>query len=80
MSTTSELGQGYERQAQAFLRQQGLRLLCCNFRCKLGEIDIIARQGDTLVFVEVRQRSQSCFGGAVYSVTPSKQRRLIRTA
>ena len=74
------LGQQGEERALTFLRQQGLRLLERNFRCKVGELDLIMQQGGTLVFVEVRQRASNRFGGAAASVTPAKQRRLLRAA
>ncbi|WP_168204014.1 YraN family protein [Aliikangiella coralliicola] len=51
-----------------------------NFQCKLGEIDIIARDGQTLIFVEVRYRKQSSYGGAVASVDLRKQKKIIQTA
>lgn len=51
-----------------------------NYWCKLGEIDLIMRDGPTLVFVEVRYRSHGYFGGAAASVTPAKQRKLRRAA
>lgn len=51
-----------------------------NFRCRFGEIDIIARDGDALVFVEVRTRSHSSRGSALETVTPAKQRRIARVA
>ena len=51
-----------------------------NFRTRLGEIDLVARDGDTLVFVEVRMRSAGTFGGALESITPRKQRRIQAAA
>jgi len=74
------LGQQGEDRALAYLQQQGLRLLERNFRCKTGELDLIMQQSGTLVFVEVRQRASSRFGGAATSVTPAKQQRLLRAA
>ena len=58
----------------------GLRLVELNFRCKGGEIDLIMRDGATLVFVEVRQRADMEHGGAAASITPAKLRRLVRAA
>jgi putative endonuclease len=69
-----------EQQAAKFLRQQGLTLLQQNYRCRYGEIDLIMRDGATLVFVEVRLRSRTDFGGAAASINPVKQSRLLRTA
>lgn len=74
------LGQQGEDRALAYLQQQGLRLLERNFRCKLGELDLIMQHGAALVFVEVRQRTSARYGGAAASVTPAKQRRLLRAA
>ena len=69
-----------EADALAYLQQQGLTLIERNFSCPWGEIDLIMRQAQTLVFVEVRQRSSQRFGGAAASVGRSKQGRLWRTA
>lgn len=74
------LGDGYERQAAHWLQGRGLRLLAHNFRGKTGEIDLIARDGECLVFVEVRARSNRNFAGAAASVDRRKQRRILRTA
>lgn len=73
-------GQAGEDAALEHLRKSGLRLVERNFRCKAGEIDLIMQEGGTLVFVEVRKRSNPHFGGAAASVTWQKQRRLIRAA
>ncbi|HEY4542121.1 MAG TPA: YraN family protein [Noviherbaspirillum sp.] len=73
-------GAAAEERALAYLQQQGLREVTRNFRCKGGEIDLIMRAGETLVFVEVRQRGSARFGGAAASVTVAKQTRLIRAA
>lgn len=73
-------GQHYEEQAAEFLQQAGLKVLERNFSCKLGEIDIICKQQNTLVFVEVRYRRSARFGSASASITAAKQRRLLRTA
>ncbi len=62
------------------LRASGLRVLERNWRCRHGEIDLIAREGATLVFAEVRMRSSSRFGGAAESVTSGKQERLLAAA
>ena len=74
------LGRQGEDRALVHLEAQGLTLLERNFLCKSGEIDLIMLEGPMLVFVEVRQRASSRFGGAVYSVTPAKQQRLLRAA
>lgn len=73
-------GQAGEDAALAYLQQHGLVLAERNFRCKSGEIDLILRDGATLVFVEVRRRADTHHGGAAASVTPAKQARLLRAA
>jgi putative endonuclease len=74
------IGQVAEDDALAYLLGQGLTLVTRNFRCRVGEIDLIMQDGETLVFVEVRARGKSDFGEAAESITRSKQRRLIKTA
>lgn len=69
-----------EERAEAFLGRQGLAIVARNYRTRLGEIDLIARDGATLVFVEVRLRSDARFGGAAASITPRKQRRIVAAA
>lgn len=73
-------GAAAEDQAADYLQRQGLRLLARNWRCRLGELDLIMRDGETLVFVEVRSRASAAFGGAGASITPAKQAKLIRAA
>lgn len=75
-----ETGQEAERAAAAFLQAKGLTVLERNFRAKVGEIDIVAKDGDEVVFVEVRARATKDFGGAAASVGGAKRRRLIRAA
>jgi putative endonuclease len=74
------LGDEYEDRAISLIQNEGLCLLERNFRGKSGEIDIIAREGDQLVFVEVRGRSNRHFDSAAGSVNSRKQQRLVRTA
>ena len=69
-----------EEQALAYLHRQGLVLVERNFLCKVGEIDLIMREHETLVFIEVRARADARHGSAADSVTPAKQRRLLCTA
>jgi len=69
-----------EQLAARFLQQHGLKLLDSNFRCRFGEIDLILRDGETLVFAEVRQRKNNDFGGAAASIDRHKQQRLVLTA
>ena len=73
-------GQHYEALACSFLEQQGLTLLTSNFHSRLGEIDLIMLDGDTLVFIEVRFRQASQFASAAESITQAKQQRIINTA
>jgi len=69
-----------EALAAGFLAARGLRVLARNYRCRAGEIDLIARDRDIIVFVEVRLRSSNAFGGAAASITATKRRRLERAA
>ena len=62
------------------LQRSGLRVLERNWRCRHGEIDLVAEEGDTLVFAEVRFRRNARFGGAAESVTGAKQARLAAAA
>ncbi|WP_455385256.1 YraN family protein [Acidihalobacter prosperus] len=80
MALRSERGRAAERLALDYLRRRGLRLREANYRCRAGEIDLVMSDGDSLVFVEVRQRSNPRFGGAAASVDAVKQRKLIATA
>ena len=73
-------GNAAEDAAADFLQQKGLKLIARNFRCPYGEIDLIMQDGKTLVFIEVRLRSSSNFGGAAMSITQSKQQKLKRSA
>ncbi|RJG04849.1 YraN family protein [Noviherbaspirillum cavernae] len=73
-------GQAGEDHALHYLREHGLTLVERNFRCKGGEIDLIMQELDSLVFVEVRKRSDASHGGAAASVTARKQARLIIAA
>ena len=74
------LGAFGEDYACRWLRRHGYRILGRNFFCRFGEIDIIARKGKYLAFVEVKMRKNADHGAAMEFVTPAKQRRLIQTA
>ena len=76
----SEIGSDKERLACSFLTESGLRLLKRNYRCRQGEIDLVMREADTLVFVEVRFRSSTRFGTPAETVDVRKQRRLTTAA
>jgi putative endonuclease len=69
-----------EHWAENYLLSQGLKLIARNYRGRFGEIDLIMQDKEVLVFVEVRQRSSSHFGGAAASIDHHKQKKLIRTA
>ncbi|MBU2754626.1 YraN family protein [Acidithiobacillus sp. CV18-2] len=79
-SPTQRIGQWHEDRAQGLLRERGMRVLERNFRCRLGEIDLIAQDRDSLVFIEVRSRSHDRQGNAAASIGPRKQQRIIRAA
>jgi putative endonuclease len=80
MSTRQAKGAAAEQLAADYLLQEGLVVIERNFRVRGGEIDLICRDGKTTVFVEVRMRSRSDFGGAAASITATKQARLILAA
>jgi len=73
-------GRWAESVARDFLEAEGLEPLCENYRCRRGEIDLIMRDGETVVFVEVRYRKADQFGSGAETVTLVKQRRVIATA
>nr|WP_254722367.1 YraN family protein [Gilvimarinus xylanilyticus] len=77
---TPNQGAAAERLAREFLEREGLTFIAANVKGPGGEIDLIMRAGRTLVFIEVRLRSNSRFSSAVESVNPAKQQRLIQTA
>lgn len=79
-SPKQEQGRQWEQAALAHLRRHGLELVESNFTCKGGEIDLVMRDGASLVFVEVRQRAGARHGGAAASITPAKVRRMVRAA
>lgn len=76
----SNAGAQAESWAAQYLLQQGLKPVEQNYRSRFGEIDLIMRDGATLVFVEVRLRRNAAFGGAAASIDARKQQRLVRTA
>ena len=80
MKTTIERGASGESWAVDLLMRRGYRIVDRNYRCKLGELDIIARDGATLVFVEVRSRATAAHGRAVEMVYSGKQRKVTRVA
>jgi putative endonuclease len=74
------IGQSAEEAAVRFLESRGVTVLLRNYRGKVGELDVVAREGNTLVIVEVRRRSSNRFGGAAASVDSRKQIKLRRAA
>lgn len=78
-----KLGALKERQAVAFLKKHQVQIIERNYRSKMGEIDIIGRElaaEPVLLFIEVRYRKSTSFGGALYSIDHGKQQKLIKTA
>jgi putative endonuclease len=75
-----EVGKQGEEAAQKFLKKRGYRIRETGFRCRHGEIDIIAQKKDYLVFVEVRTKSNLDFGTPEESITQTKKERLIASA
>jgi putative endonuclease len=80
MSEAHALGRSGEEAAAAYLKKKKFSLVCRGFRFQRGEIDIIAYDGDVLVFVEVKTRRGPDFGPPEASVTPQKQRQIRRLA
>lgn len=81
MKSSSQLcGQETETEARIFLESQGLTFETANYNCKCGEIDLIMKDEEFLVFVEVRYRKLSGYGDGIESVTKNKQRKIICTA
>lgn len=74
------MGAQAEAAARTFLEGKGFHFLVANYRSRRGEIDLIMRQGELLVFAEVRLRNQTFFGGAAASVTYHKQQKIIACA
>ena len=79
-SDRKKLGALGEKIAVEFLKERSYRILETNFRCSLGEIDVIAQKEDCLIFVEVRTRRSKEYGTPEESITPSKVERLIALA
>jgi putative endonuclease len=74
---TGDEGEG---KAVSFLKDKGYKILARNYSCKFGEIDIIARIKNALIFVEVKTRATQAYGGGVAAVNPRKQRKITKTA
>ena len=80
LSKQQDFGKKSESIATGHLKKHGYKILEQNYRTKLGEIDIIAKDKDTLVFVEVKARSSNRFGNPKWAVTPKKQRKISMVA
>jgi putative endonuclease len=80
MVTTREQGEYTESLACQYLENKGFKLIEKNFNCRVGEIDLIMKDNDSLVFVEVRYRRSNNFGSGAESITANKQSKLIKTA
>ncbi len=74
------LGRAGEVKAAAFLKKKGLKVICKNYKNHFGEVDIVAVDKDTTVFVEVKTRSDDAFGSAAEAVTRKKQERYFKIA
>ena len=75
-----EIGKIAEDEACRYLRHRGLKLVARNYRCRCGEIDLVMKEAETLVFVEVRFRRSAAFGSGAETVTRAKQGKIARTA
>ena len=78
--TRQQVGTGAEQRAAEFLQKAGFQILLRNYRCRTGELDIVARDSRMLIIAEVRLRSSEQFGGAAASITWRKQRRIVRAS
>ena len=74
------IGSRYEQKAAAYLQKQGWKVLEWNYRCPLGEIDLIARKENILAFIEVKYRQSGLFGTPFSAVDARKQRKIYQTA
>ena len=79
-TTTKASGDCWELYAEGYLCDKGLSVLAKNFHSRQGEIDLIMKDGDCIVFVEVKYRKNNHFGGAISAVTVKKQQKIIKTA
>lgn len=75
-----EVGSKYEQLAVKYLEDRGMQIVEVNYRRKTGEIDLIGRDEDYLVFVEVKYRKSRQAGGAMYAISAAKQKKIVRTA
>ena len=80
MAVRKKLGEIAEQRACDFLQAHGLKLILRNYRCIIGEIDLIMRYGDEIVFVEVRSRTHADYGSAIESINKTKQKKIMGTS
>ena len=80
MSAHNDLGRAAEQAARQHLERNGLRLIEQNWSCRRGELDLVMLDGDTVVFVEVRARRHTAWGGAAESIDARKRQRLVNSA
>ena len=80
LSNKRSQGSIYEQKARAYLETQGLKFIAANQTFKCGELDLVMADGDTIVFVEVRQRKSNRFGSAVESIDYRKQQKWLNAA
>lgn len=78
--STVDIGRQGEEYTCAYIEKQGMALLTRNYHCRGGEVDIIAREGDTVVFIEVKTRCGGGFGSGAEAVTPAKIKKIICAA
>ena len=80
MKSKREEGSLGEDSAASYLKKHGYKILERNYRSPFGEVDIVAREKDVIVFVEVKKRNSDAYGHPLEAVTPGKQRHIIRSA
>ncbi len=80
LNLRQKFGKSGEDLAARYLKKNGYQVLCRNYRSPFGEIDIIARDADTLVFVEVKSRRTASYGHPKYAITYAKQEKISKTA
>ena len=80
LSNKRSQGSIYEQKARVYLETQGLKFIAANQTFKCGELDLVMTDGDTIVFVEVRQRKSNRFGSAVESIDYRKQQKWLNAA
>lgn len=78
--SNQQIGALGEKFAAEYLKKQGYKILCKNYKCKVGELDLIARDGDEIVFAEVKTRPADPYVRGMYAVDQRKQQHILRTA